>query len=55
MNLIEESKQKLTELESKSSFEKMVQTAAILTKLLENKNILPVIVGGLAVEIYSRL
>ena len=54
MNLINEAKRMLTELESKSTFEKMVQVAAILTKLLENKQIRPVIVGGLAVEIYTR-
>ena len=35
MNLINEAKQMLTELESKGTFEKMVQVAAILTKLLE--------------------
>ena len=49
MNLINEAKRMLTELESKSTFEKIVQVAAILTKLLENKQIRPVIVGGLAV------
>ena len=38
----------------KGTFERMVQVAAILTKLLENKQIRPVIVGGLAVEIYTR-
>jgi predicted nucleotidyltransferase len=54
MNSINEAKQRLTELESKSTFEKMVQVAAILTKLLEKKHIRPVIVGGLAVEIYTR-
>jgi predicted nucleotidyltransferase len=54
MNLINKAKQKLTELQSKSTFEKMVQTAAILTKLLDDKHIRPVIVGGLAVEIYTR-
>jgi predicted nucleotidyltransferase len=54
MNLINEAKRMLTELESKSTFEKMVQVAAILTKLLEDKHIRPVIVGGLAVEIYTR-
>jgi hypothetical protein len=51
---INEAKQKLTALESKSTFEKMVHTAAILTNLLEKKQIRPVIVGGLAVEIYTR-
>lgn len=32
----------------------MVQASAILTKLLEKYNIQPIIVGGLAVEIYTR-
>lgn len=54
MNSISEAKQKLAELEPKSTFEKMVYSAAILTKLLESKHIRPVIVGGLAVEIYTR-
>ena len=54
MNLINEAKRMLTELESKGTFEKMVQVAAILTKLLGNKQIRPIIVGGLAVEIYTR-
>lgn len=54
MNSINDAKQKIIELESKSNFEKMVQVAAILTKVLEEKHIRPVIVGGLAVEIYTR-
>ncbi|MEH7178575.1 hypothetical protein [Neobacillus vireti] len=33
MNSINEAKQKLGEIQSKSTFEKMVQVAAILTKL----------------------
>jgi hypothetical protein len=33
MNSIDEAKQKLQELESKSNFEKMVQVAAILQNL----------------------
>lgn len=44
----------LSKLESKSTFEKMVQIAAVLTKLLADKHIRPVIVGGLTVEIYTR-
>lgn len=54
MTSINEAKQKLRDLESKSTFEKMVQVAAIMTKLLADKHIRPVIVGGLAVEIYTR-
>ena len=54
MSLINEAKRMLLKLESKSTFEKMVQVAALLTKLLEDKHIRPVIVGGLAVEIYTR-
>ncbi|WP_428911841.1 nucleotidyltransferase [Niallia sp. Krafla_26] len=54
MNSIREAKQMLSELETKSTFEKMVKVSAILTKLLESKQIRPVIVGGLAVEIYTR-
>ncbi|WP_134704382.1 hypothetical protein [Ammoniphilus sp. YIM 78166] len=51
---IEEAKLSLSHLKGKSKFEKMVQVSAILTKLLEPHNINPVIVGGLAVEIYTR-
>jgi predicted nucleotidyltransferase len=54
MNSIEEAKQKFRALRSKTSFEKMVQVTAILTKLLEPYRIRPIIVGGLAVEIYTR-
>jgi predicted nucleotidyltransferase len=54
MNSIEEAKEKLHSLISKSSFEKMVYVTAILTKLLEHNRIRPIIVGGLAVEIYTR-
>jgi hypothetical protein len=54
MTSINEAKQKLRDLESKSTFEKMVQVAAIMTKLLAEKRIRPVIVDGLAVEIYTR-
>jgi predicted nucleotidyltransferase len=53
MNLIE-ARQTLQSLRTKSTFEKMVQVSAILTKLLEPYHIRPVIVGGLAVEIYTR-
>ncbi|GGJ70582.1 putative nucleotidyltransferase [Anoxybacillus voinovskiensis] len=54
MNSIKEAKEKLQSLRTKTSFEKMVQVTAILTKLLEPYRIRPIIVGGLAVEIYTR-
>lgn len=54
MNSIKEAREKLQSLRTKTSFEKMVQVTAILTKLLEPYRIRPIIVGGLAVEIYTR-
>ncbi|EIJ78086.1 hypothetical protein PB1_11019 [Bacillus methanolicus PB1] len=54
MNSIEDAKKKICSLIPKSKFEKMVYVTAVLTKLLENNRIRPVIVGGLAVEIYTR-
>jgi len=54
MNSIDEAKQKLVDLKSKNKFEKMVGVTAVLTDLLEPHQIKPVIVGGLAVEIYTR-
>jgi len=44
---------KFKSLEGKNNFEKMLGTVGILTVLLEEK-MRPVIVGGLAVEIYTR-
>lgn len=34
-------------------FERMIQTAALITELLEQENIQPIIVGGLSLEIYT--
>src|SRR5690625_3035079 len=51
---IEEAKRRLAKLKGKSKFEKMVQTTAILTGLFANEHLKPIIVGGLAVEIYTR-
>lgn len=51
---IEEAKLRLSKLKGKPKFEKMVQTTAILTSLFANENLRPIIVGGLAVEIYTR-
>src|SRR5690625_982586 len=54
MSSIEDAKFKLSKLKGKSKFEKMVQTTAILTNLFEKEKLKPIIVGGLAVEIYTR-
>lgn len=54
MMSIDKAKQWLKTLEGKSNFEKMIEVTAILTKLLENDRIKPIIVGGFAVEIYTR-
>lgn len=53
MILPEDSKTKLAALHGKTNFEKMIGTVAILTELL-GENQRPVIVGGLAVELYTR-
>jgi hypothetical protein len=50
---IQEAKASLLRLNDKSKFEKMLYTAAILTDLLMQHNIKPIIVGGLSVEIYT--
>ncbi|WP_158234669.1 hypothetical protein [Lentibacillus sediminis] len=47
MSSIERATDKLDQLKSKSTFEKMVGVAAVLTDLLEAHQIKPVIVGGL--------
>lgn len=54
MSLIEEAKLQLSKLKGKTKFEKTLQTTAILTNLFELENLKPIIVGGLAVEIYTR-
>lgn len=54
MNSIDKARVQLTKLKGKPKFEKMLQTTAILTRLLENENLYPIVVGGLAVEIYTR-
>lgn len=51
---IDEARLRLEQLKDKTKFEKMVQVTAILTKVFERENLKPIIVGGLAVEIYSR-
>ncbi|MEQ6388944.1 DUF6036 family nucleotidyltransferase [Bacillaceae bacterium S4-13-58] len=54
MKSIEEAQLKLQDLREKSKFEKMIKTTAILTSLFETEGLKPIIVGGLAVEIYTR-
>lgn len=54
MNSIENAKDQLKQLADQSKFEKMVHVSAILTSLLHEYQIKPIIVGGLAVEIYTR-
>ncbi|MFB9972415.1 nucleotidyltransferase family protein [Allobacillus sp. SKP2-8] len=54
MNSIEKARLQLSTLKGKPKFEKMLQTIAILTKLFEQEKLKPIIVGGLAVEIYTR-
>lgn len=54
MMTIEEARSFLNQLKGKSKFHKMIQTTAILTHLFEQEKLKPIIVGGLAVEIYTR-
>ncbi|MEW6081565.1 MAG: hypothetical protein AB1576_07295 [Bacillota bacterium] len=54
MNSIEQFKKELVQLAGKSRYEIMTETTAIFTALIEPYGIIPVVVGGLAVEIYTR-
>jgi len=54
MSSIEQARQDLQQLPGKSRFEIMTETAAIITGLMEDRGTTPVVVGGLAVEIYTR-
>ena len=54
MNSIEKARQDLQKLFGKNRFAVMTETAAIITGLMEVHGITPVVVGGLAVEIYTR-
>ena len=51
---IERARKAIARLAPKSRYEIMTETAAILTELMAPHGIKPVIVGGLAVEIYTR-
>lgn len=54
LNMIENSKQALAELVGKSRYEIMTEAASIITALMEDEGIVPIVVGGLAVEVYTR-
>ncbi|MDQ0338525.1 hypothetical protein J2S00_001311 [Caldalkalibacillus uzonensis] len=43
----------MLKLKGKPKFERMLTTDAILTELLEQQQIRPIIVGGLSIEIYT--
>ncbi|WP_166241063.1 nucleotidyltransferase [Paenibacillus turpanensis] len=51
---IEEARIQLRALKGKPKFQRMLHFSAILTSLLEQEQIRPVIVGGFSVEIYTR-
>ncbi|MEK4031186.1 MULTISPECIES: DUF6036 family nucleotidyltransferase [Bacillaceae] len=44
----------INKLKSAGKYEAMLKTAAILTKLLAERNVKPIIVGGLSVTIYTQ-
>jgi len=54
MSSIDYEKQRLKELKGKERFQVMTETVSSFTTLLEPHGVTPVIVGGLAVEIYTR-
>ncbi|MFT8312109.1 MAG: nucleotidyltransferase [Sporolactobacillus sp.] len=49
-----EAKSELKKINPENKFTAMLKVAAIITKVLGTKNIKPVIVGGLSVEIYTQ-
>lgn len=51
---IQRAKEKLALLDKDNKYETMITTAAVITNLLEVKGINPIIVGRLAVEIYTQ-
>ncbi|MEB3103550.1 DUF6036 family nucleotidyltransferase [Ferviditalea candida] len=51
---IDKARQKIIQLQNQSKFEKMMGVCSILTSLTEKEGLKPIIVGGFAVEIYSR-
>ncbi|MFP7487851.1 DUF6036 family nucleotidyltransferase [Priestia filamentosa] len=51
---VEIAREEINSLDPDDKYNAMLQTAAIITKLLEGENIKPIIVGGLSVEIYTQ-
>jgi hypothetical protein len=51
---ISEAKQAIYALKDKTKFERLIYSTSIFTELLIEHQIKPIIVGGLAVEIYSQ-
>ncbi len=54
MITIEELKKEFNKLKDKPKFEKQLEFSSLLTEYFASKNIQPIIVGGLSVEIYTR-
>jgi hypothetical protein len=54
MNAIELARLAIEKLKNTTKFETMLGTASILTNLLDESGLKAVIVGGFAVEIYTR-
>ncbi|MBP1934824.1 DUF6036 family nucleotidyltransferase [Ammoniphilus resinae] len=51
---INEARVEIEKLVDAPKYDAMINTAAIITKLLEKDNIHPIVVGGLSVEIYTQ-
>lgn len=51
---VSEARSELKKIDSENKFIAMLKVAAIITKVLGTRNIRPVIVGGLSVEIYTQ-
>jgi hypothetical protein len=54
MNRIEKAKKELLALIGVEKYRAMIETAAVITELLDTTNHKPIIVGGLSVEIYTQ-
>lgn len=54
MTQVEAAKQEIEALINKTQFEKMIGVVGILTRLFEENQLKPIIVGGFAVEIYTQ-
>ncbi|WP_163527347.1 hypothetical protein [Halobacillus ihumii] len=54
MTTVEDLKEALNYLEDKPKFERQLEFAALLTDYFKSKGIVPIVVGGLSVEIYTR-